>query len=226
MSDLTVVCHYATEGRVNSNLLASLDSYTGPQVLMHGVPSLSAAYASADLHLTTPLGLYVHDDVYLPPDFFDLLDKAVRSVETMDPNWGLIGAIGTYWEVTGETESHIKREQRYHGHVWDSTAYRSFGCLYTARQVETLDGCLVLKRKDVGGWDPRIPGYHACVEDLCLQMQAAGRTVWAVAIPIVHNSKIPNIDVETDPGYLAAKAYVMAKWPQKRPIVTPSQIWR
>lgn len=225
---LTLICHDDDRARMERNLLDSIQGvWTGRTVLLSGFRSLAAAYAYADNGLETELGLYVHGDVCLSAEFFLRLEKAITAVSQAEPNWALLGVIGTFWEPKPSDDPNIDRNvQAYHGHVFDSTAYRAFGPLLTAHPVEALDGCVVVKKRNGPTWDPRIPGFHAVVEDACLQAKAMQRGVWAAGIPVIHNSKLPNIDVETDPGYLAAKRYVMQKWAHVRPIVTCSQVWR
>lgn len=66
-------------------------------------------------------------------------------------------------------------------------------------------------------FDPEMPGFHLYGTDICQQALAAGRGVYAIDAPIIHNSRPVAF---LDRGYREAYKYLQRKWKHRLPLRT------
>lgn len=122
---------------------------------------------------------YVHHDVYLPPTFESDLYCALIEMETIDPNWGVLGVAGVRL-VDGKKMNHGYISDR--GRQWGSPAG-------LPAQVDTLDELLLITHGDLQ-FDEQFD-LHFYGADICMQARLQGRKNYAINAYCQHNSGLP-----------------------------------
>src|SRR4051812_17806170 len=82
---------------LRKNLLRSpglLDGGSNQLITKTGFRSASVAYNSALDEAAHDIVIFAHQDIYFPEGWFDCLRRALATLETHDPNWGVLGVYG------------------------------------------------------------------------------------------------------------------------------------
>ena len=104
----------------------------------------------------------------------------VGYLESVDPNWGVIGAVGA---ILAAENGNAPKELR--GHWCDPHGYFSFGPL--PHEVESLDEQWLGFRKSRGvEFDPDLPGFHCYGIDLSLTARESGLKSYAIDAFVWH----------------------------------------
>jgi hypothetical protein len=106
------------------------------------------------------LVFFIHQDVFLPQGWEERVFLALAELESSDPDWGVVGAVGSL-----PPEPDTAKELR--GHWCDPSGYHFEGPL--PHEVQALDEQWlgVRKKRDVR-FDASLPGFHCYGMDLSL----------------------------------------------------------
>lgn len=172
-----------------------------------GYLSSSLALDQAMQEATTPILLFIHQDVYLPLGFGEIYSAFLNELETMDPDWAIIGAIGQ------------NRDGEVFGQVWSSGSNRLIGPPTTGiQEVVTVDECfLAIHSKDRELVDTELPHFHLYATDLVQSGLSNSRRSYVIPISLVHHSK-PLVSLSG--GYTIAYRYLRKKLFSRLPAKT------
>lgn len=191
-------------------LAASPDIVSGaiPLATYEGYRTAGSAYNAALEHSPAPVLILVHQDVYLPAGFAEKLDKALRMLNEHDPRWAVAGVVGCH------PDGHVV------GHTWCSGNDRVIGTPENLPQpVASLDELLLVIRIDAHlRFDPKLPSFHLYATDIVQTALRAGRTSYAIDVPVIHHSR-PIADLGA--AYRQAYRYMQRKWRNALPIPNP-----
>jgi len=193
---------------LDSCLQRSPDVASGalPLVVVRDAPSMTIAYNRGLDRTDRRICVFVHQDVYLPQGWLDRTVAALRALSEQDPDWEVAGAFG----VDG---------LRQHGRVWDAAFDVELGGPMPAPvPVTSFDELLlILNRRPGYRFDEALPGFHLYGTDMAQTALSAGRSAYAVEMPVVHNCRM----VATLRGdYARAWLYAQRKWWSRLPIQT------
>jgi glycosyltransferase involved in cell wall biosynthesis len=136
--------------------------------------------------------IFVHQDVRLLDDWFDLLDDAVGK---LDNDWGVLGTAGIHLKYKrndiGMWGGSVSVDTVAVGSVWDSdeslTAPPYWDGVKDISPIHCVDECCFILNKRRGlRFDTLFTGFHFYGVDICLQARAAGYTVYGCHLPIIH----------------------------------------
>ena len=77
---------------LGKNLLASPDIFYHDLHLQKNYTNVCKAYNDAILKINEDIIIFVHQDVYLPKNFFDQLENSIEQLKDID--WGILGSAG------------------------------------------------------------------------------------------------------------------------------------
>lgn len=200
MTKFTIVCACNSRETLWNNLLASDMVGTCQCIIQHGYTNISRAYNNALRAADGDVVLFVHQDVYLPPEFESMLQASIQTLSHKP--WGVLGP-------AGQCEDGIVGWVRDRRHSWG----RDYGLPSPTNTLDEL--LLVMRRDDPFRFDEKMPNHHLIGTDLCMQAQVAGRTNYAVRAYCHHNSQTGSV---LDPRFWDAADYVMKKWKKHLPI--------
>jgi len=176
-------------------------------ILQKGYRSAPEAYNAAIEKATTDLLVFVHQDVYLPENWFDSVQKAIETLTRTDPGWGVLGVWGA-----------IDSERRAGYLYW--TGEDDGGSPFEGvKEIKSLDEVVLVFRKSSGlRFDVRLPGYHMYGADICTEAIRRGKKCYAISAFCIHNTNIG--------GFLPLqfwKCYLFMRWKWRNnlPIYTP-----
>ncbi|WP_371038488.1 hypothetical protein [Rhodosalinus sp. FB01] len=195
---------------LESNLAASPTFRSEPDRLciLRNRHSASIAYNEGLDQTKERICVFAHQDVYLPLGWEETLMQKVSDLETLDPNWAVIGLFGV--DLNGGNV----------GRVWDSGIGREigFGCSAPI-PVQSFDELLLVLNRDCGlRFDPDLPSFHLYGTDIVQTAISSGKRAYVIDAPVVHNSlPVPTLRG----GFTLAYNYMRKKWWERLPIVTP-----
>ncbi len=149
--------------------------------------------------------LIVHQDVYLPNGFADLVGKAIAEIEALDSRCAVIGCIG------------LRADGRVAGRAWSSGLGKILGDNQDLpAPVQSIDEMLFLVRRDSGlVFDDGLPGFHLYATDIIMTARAMGLSAWVADLPAIHHSR----PVTTLAGsFTKVWTYMQSKWRASLPI--------
>lgn len=172
-----------------------------------GAASASEAYNKGLDDTSAQIVVFAHQDVFLPDGWDDQLARAIAQIETIDPNWAIIGAFGV--DLAGRPV----------GHAWSTGLARKLGGRFAAPIEATCidEFVIVLNRDSMLRFDPLLPGFHLYGTDIVLCARAAGLKCYVADIPAIHNSKPVQ---GYSGGYSDAWRYMQRKWRAMLPVPT------
>ena len=209
---LAFACVSNSEDVLGNNLLRSpllLDS----QMRLHverGAPSASRGYNKALDATEEDLVVFLHQDVFLPKGWDDLLRHRVKQVDDIDPDWALIGSFG------------IGAQDGFgYGPVWSTSLGHIVGRVPERPVVvQGFDELLFVLRRSSGlRFDENLAGFHFYGTDIVQTAASRGLKSYAVSLPCVHNDKFKG---ELDDDYNKSYHYMRRKWRARLPILTPT----
>jgi hypothetical protein len=85
----------------------------------------------------------------------------------------------------------VQKDSVHAGRIWDVTMGMELGhAQFPPTRVESLDELLlIVKREPWFRFDPQLPHFHLYGTDLVQTAWAAGRSAFAVELPVVHNNR-------------------------------------
>lgn len=193
----------------HKNLYLSLILQKNHGNIVTDYKNVSAAYNFAEIQcnqLLDEYNVYVHHDVFLPPAFEYELKKAILQINSIDPNWGVIGLYGATLE---------NGQRKFYGHVRDR-GHNLGTPANLPHEVQTLDELLLITKGDFV-FDEQFD-LHFYGADICLQSIAQGRKCYAIAAYCHHNSG-RNMGVKDNSFYENALKF-KNKWKDHLPINT------
>ncbi len=161
--------------------------------------------------------VFVHQDVVLLDDWFDLLRKAI---EQTDDDWGVIGSagidlkysrndIGAWGGAKSVDTVAVGTVYEHHDAVGNKPYWD--GCKELC-QIHCADECLFVLNKATGlRFDSQFNGFHFYGVDVCLQARAAAYKVYGCHLPIIHYGKYSTSFVG-DKKYWVYFRYLYNKW--------------
>jgi hypothetical protein len=165
------------------------------------------AYNEAVKKCVEDIIIFVHQDVYLPWDFFPNLTVSIGKLCYAD--WGVLGVAG----VLGAMYSYNVLDR---GYLLLSNDIKPMF-------VETLDELLLVMKKSTCEkitFDENIPNHHLFGADICLQTMQHMMRNYVVDAYCEHNSTL----VSLPPEYSIAEEYMRKKWRFLLPIHTTCSI--
>lgn len=207
---LHLVCPCNNRDILDANLARSPDVVSGRLPLhLEWNPKSAATGLNAGLDATgSDIVIFVHQDVYLPEGWADLLLARITEVETHDPNWALIGAFG------------VDVDEQGWGPVWSTSLGAIVGQVPPeAVAVQSYDELLIVMRRAAGvRFDEGLPGFHLYGTDIVQTARSKGLGSWAVPLPLIHND---GFHEALDASFDAAYHYLRRKWRSDLPLKSP-----
>jgi arylsulfatase A-like enzyme len=194
--------------------------------------SISRLYHEAVRRARHELRLFVHQDVFFPPQWDSEFARRLVGVPT---DWGVLGVAGRAPRAAGDAEppniGHWSDPHKYHKPTVPLPA-----------EVQILDEMLLVVRADSDvTFDPELPGFHCYGADLCLAARDRAMKSYVVDAPLVHKLFRPDgslIESSEDSPKIAARRteafradfqrsadYVARKWSKYLPFESPSHRW-
>ncbi len=172
-----------------------------------GAASASQAYNQGLDESTARIVVFAHQDVFLPDDWTERLAHALAQIESVDPDWAVIGAFGI--DIAGRPV----------GHAWSTGLARRLGGRFE-KPIETtcIDEFVIILNRAAGlRFDNSLPGFHLYGTDIVLSAIAAGRKCYVADIPAIHNSRPVHGYAG---GYADAWNFMRRKWHDRLPLPT------
>lgn len=191
------------------NLFLSPDLLTHDFIVKTGYTNICKAYNDAIRTANYDILIFVHQDVFLPSNFFDSLDASIKRLNTV--NWGVLGPAGR--DEAGRMQGSIMDR----GSVWGNA-------FNLHAPVQTLDElCLVIKKDTFRhiSFDEKIENQHLFGTDICLHAEDAGFQNFAVLAFCNHNS---SQDYTLPISFETTSSYIKEKWRDKLPIYSTCQV--
>lgn len=147
----------------------------------------------------------VHQDVYLPKGWADVLEQRLAELDARDPGWAVAGAFGN------------SPDGAPWGPIWSSSLSSIVGRVSaTPVAVNGFDELLLILRCSSGlRFDETMPGFHLYGTDLAQQARKAGRGAWVIPLPIVHNDRFHEAP---DESFSQAYHHMRRKWRDVLPL--------
>jgi hypothetical protein len=207
---LQLVCLCNNQEILESNLVRSADVASGrlPLHLEWSAPSAAIGLNAGIDATSAEILVFVHQDVFLPQGWADLLERRIAEVAAVDPDWALIGAFGVDLASTGW------------GPVWSTSLGAIVGQISPCPvAVQSFDELLIVMRRGAGlRFDPGLPGFHLYGTDIVQSAAAKGLGAWAVPLPLIHND---GFHEALDASFDAAYHYMRQKWHARLPLKAP-----
>jgi len=178
-----------------------------PLSVMRGYRSAASAYNVALNQVSADVAVLVHQDVYLPSGWAELVRQRIAELDQVDPDWAVVGLFGA--TASGE---HV-------GRIWCGAAKRELGSKLSSPQpVVSIDEVVIILRLSAGlRFDEQLPGFHLYGTDIAQIALAQQRGVYVIDAPVVHNTKKPG---SLRGSYFKAFRYMARKWRKRLPIPT------
>jgi Glycosyltransferase like family len=209
-SPITFVVAVNNRAVLENNFLASpcLRTPHPHQILIQeGYPSAATAYNAAIDESANDLIVFIHQDVILLEPWLSQLQNALDSLESHDPNWGVLGCGGTAYDGHGR------------GHLYSSGLGVLGEPFKSPVQIRTLDEIVLILRKSSGlRFDNDLPHFHLYGTDICLRAESAGRKNYVIPAFCVHNTDYGLIlPIE----FYQSCSHIRQVWKDSLPIQTP-----
>ena len=208
MLDIALICASNDPDSLQRNLLQSdLVNHVSELHVETGAPSAAIAYNRGLAATQAPLVLLAHQDVYLPFNWAQHLQTALRWLNEDDPNWGVLAPFGMV-------------NATHRGQIYSTSLSRVVGePVKEPLRVESVDELLIILNRNSGiGFDEGLPDWHLYGTDIVQTARARGIGAWVAHMPLVHNDRFH--------GYLGAGfgrsyRYAGRKWTCGQPIRSP-----
>ena len=147
-------------------------------LVQRGFKSAATAYNDAIARSASDLMVFAHQDIVFPRSWLPDLDRALRFLESTDPEWGVLGCYGETLNDNGR------------GYVY-SPGRGILGKRFDEpAQVQTLDEIVLIIRKSSGlKFDQTLPHFHFYGTDICMAAAERGMKSYAISALCVHNSQ-------------------------------------
>jgi hypothetical protein len=206
---ITIVTAVNNREVLDSNLLVSpcLNADHARHIMVQeGFGSAALAYNNAIDRSQTDLMVFLHQDMILPIDWLVNFRDAVRYVEEMDPQWGVLGIYGM--PVDGHGRGHLYSNGR-----------GMLGVPFVVPQlVQTLDEIVLVLRKSSNlRFDDKLPHFHFYGTDICMAAAKQGRNSYVIPAFCVHNTQM---NVSLPEEFYSCYKHIKKTWRQYLPIQT------
>ena len=195
---------------LEDNLLKSPNIFSHDIHIKYEYTNICKAYNEAIKECTEEIIIFVHQDVFLPENFFeDLLISIAKLIYT---EWGVLGVAG------------ITHSGRLSSDVIDRGSILKTDDLKPAL-VQTIDELILIVKKrsfDKLVFDENIINNHLFGTDLCLQAEQHWMKNFIIEAPCFHNSLL----VSLPNNYFISQEYIREKWSCSFPIHTTCSIIR
>ena len=193
---------------LKANLLKSILFADYKLTIAFGFNNIPKAYNS--IKAKTEIVVYLHHDIFLPPDFFSNLQHAIKTVTKLDKNWGVLGVAGVKL---------INNQRQIFGNINDRGI--PFGSAQNLpHEVDTLDELLLITHGDIV-FDENLP-LHFYGADICMQAKQQGRKCYAINAYCHHNSSL--VRGHRSESFYTCMDYFKNKWKHYLPIATTCTI--
>lgn len=222
-SDFCVIAAVNDDEILSQCLALSPDVVSGalPLTIIRNARTMSEAYNRGLAQTDRPICLFAHQDVYLPKGWLARAVEVLNQLEQDYPDWMVAGPYG------------VRKDGIHVGRIWDVAMGIALGkTSFPPTPVEALDELLlIVKREPWFSFDPELPDFHLYGADLVQTAWDAGKSAFAVELPVVHNNR-PYSSLGA--GYVASYRYARRKWRRRLPIFTticeitynPLVLWR
>lgn len=205
----SVITACNNEAVLNNCLRASPGVAAAQEVkVLRGFASSAKAYNAGIESATADVLVLAHQDVYFPVGWDLQLADAVRRLEEVDSQWGVLG-------VMGITRTGVPK-----GYLYCTGLQRVIGAPFSAPvECSTLDEVVLVVRRASGlRFDEKLPGFHLYGTDVCYAARANGFRSYVFSAFCVHNtSGLTFLPWTFWQGYF----YLRRKWRRELPIRTP-----
>ena len=178
-------------------------------ITKQGFSCAGKAYNAGLAEARNEILVFAHQDVYLPQNWVENVERAVSQLAITDPNWGVLGAFGA------TTDSHAQLR----GHCY-STGLRSVlgEPFSTPIAAQSLDEMVLIVRRSSGlRFDENLPSFHLYGADICLQAKERQMNSYIIPAFCVHNAN----GIRYLPwDFWKAYFYLRRKWWHALPITT------
>ena len=206
---IAVVVAVNDEETLSRNLLRSQILQDGRASFRayRGCRSASEAYNRGLDQTEEEIVVFVHQDVYLPQAWEASLRSAINALSRRDPDWAVIGAVGS------------KEDGAIVGRCWSSGLGRVIGtALDEPTEITCVDELLIVLRRASGlRFDSDLPVFHLYGADIVLTALANNLRSYVADLPVIHNSR----PVKGLGGaYALAHDFMRRKWAALLPVPT------
>lgn len=208
LTEIALIAASHSEAILSANLARSPLYSAVPVHVERGAPSAAIAYNRGLAATSADIVIFAHHDVYLPPGWEQLLAARLREVAAIDPDWGMVAALGI--DAAGVAV----------GPVWSSSLGAIVGRVPLAPvPIQSCDEMLIVLRRSAGlRFDEALPGWHMYGTDIVQTARAAGKGAWSVALPCIHNDRFHG---HLGPDFDECYRFMQRKWAAHLPIRTP-----
>jgi len=174
-------------------------------IVQEGFSSAALAYNDAIDRAQTDLIVFAHQDVYFPDTWLGDLDRSLKILDSLDPDWGVLGGWGT---GRGGFEA---------GFLY-SVGLGLLGKPFERPvAVDTLDEFILVLRKSSGlRFDPALPHFHFYGMDICMSARKNKKRCYAISALSVHNTSYGHLS----PEFFSCYWPVKRKWREFLPVKT------
>lgn len=167
----------------------------------------SLAYNEAIEEADNDIIIFVHQDVYLPENWFLGLKMSLSYLEKEKISWGVLGCYGSELGGARGIGRVYTNGVGYHGAEIDKPEL-----------VQTLDEIVLVIRKSSGlRFDPTLPHFHMYGTDICMSAKERGMMSYAIPAFCVHNT---NQLVTLPKEFYSCYRHVKDRWSKYLPIYT------
>lgn len=178
---ITFVVPVSNEAIFENNCMASPCFGEGsPHQLLvqRGFKSAATAYNDAIRRSENDLMVFAHSDIVFPCSWLGDLERALKCLDSKDPQWGVLGCYGETLNDNGR------------GYVYSPGRGILGSAFDQPAAVQTLDEIVLILRKSSGlRFDDELPHFHFYGADICMAAAEAGRKSYAISALCIHNTQ-------------------------------------
>lgn len=199
---IDVVCASNSDKILADNLLKNVWFENDPPLIQKGYTNIASAYNKAEV--VSPIVFYIHQDVFLPAEFWPNIFAGLMKA----PNdWGVIGVAGV---------NLINGKKKHFGNIVDRGRPWHYNVNELPAQVQTVDELLFITRGDIVFDENLDLDFYGA--DACMQSIANGKKNYVINALVHHNSSRP-VGGRTKSFY-RCQEYFRNKWKAYLPIAT------
>jgi hypothetical protein len=204
----SVISAVNNEHILKSCLLKSPDISSADHVILQtGYESAASAYNTGMSRVDSEVVVFAHQDVYLPEGWINSVRVAIETLNSHDPDWGVLGV----WGVP-------KGGGRVGYLYWTGVDGAAGNPFNGGIEVETLDELLlVVRRSSSLTFDEGLPGFHMYGADICLEAKQRGLKCYVVSAFCIHNTnQYKMLPMDFWKSYF----FMRKKWKSYLPVMT------
>ncbi len=179
-------------------------------IIKRNYNAASLAYNEAIEEAKNEIILFVHQDIYLPEQWFMSLRLSLSYFEREKINWGVLGCFGTRegWERGKEIG-------RVYSNGWGTIGRE----INKPEPVQALDEIVLVIKKSSGlKFDPTLPSFHLYGTDICMSAKEIEMTSYVIPAFCIHNT---NQILSLPKEFYECYRHVKKRWKKYLPIYTP-----